>query len=389
MEDNMFQIIKQFINENGLVCYGGIAINAILPKDKQFYDESIDIPDYDFFSPNALEHAKQLAKIFAFNHYENVEAKSAVSIGTYKVFVNFIPVADITQLDEEVFLKIQKNATLINNIYYAPTTYLRMSLYQELSRPYGDISRWEKIYNRLTLLNETKPFHYEINLTQNKIVYNDENYNIYKQLTKMCQKNEFILFGDYGLSFYKMFFPKKYMKQINENKIKQIYILLPDINELLIKLNKIKLKYKIIKYEKEYKFLSHFYEIQINEHSFMYVFQTNSCQSYNKIKYNNKFYNIATIDTILSIYYALEYIDVSTLHIPTLLSYCYLLEQIHSNNKTNVLRRFHLPCIGTQTTIEDIRKDKDIKYKLYRKKKTSKEYQKYFLKYFPKTRKKT
>ena len=91
----------------------------------------------------------------------------------------------------------------------------------------------------------------------------------------------------------------------------------------------------------------------------MYVFQTNSCQSYNKIKYKNKFYNIATIDTILSIYYALEYIDVSTLHIPTLLSYCYLLEQIHSNNKTNVLRRFHLPCIGTQETIEDIRKDKN------------------------------
>ena len=86
---------------------------------------------------------------------------------TYKLFVNFIPVADITQLDEEVFLKIQKNATLKDDVYYAPDTYLRMSLYQELSRPYGDISRWEKIYNRLTLLNETKPFYYEVNLNQN------------------------------------------------------------------------------------------------------------------------------------------------------------------------------------------------------------------------------
>lgn len=389
VEDDMFQIIKKFINENGLVCYGGIAINAILPKDKQFYDESIDIPDYDFFSPNALEHAKQLAKIFALNHYENVEAKSAVSIGTYKVFVNFIPVADITQLDEEVFLKIQKNATLKDDVYYAPDTYLRMSLYQELSRPYGDISRWEKIYNRLTLLNETKPFFYEVNLNQNHIIYNDENDKIYKQLTTLCQKNEFVVFGDYGLSFYKLFFPSKYIKQIDEYKIKQIYVLIPDVNELLKQLDKTTINYKVIKYEKEYKFLNSFYEIQINEHSFMYVFQTNSCQSYNKIKYKNKFYNIATIDTILSIYYALEYIDVSTLHIPTLLSYCYLLEQIHSNNKTNVLRRFHLPCIGTQETIEDIRKDKNKKYKLYRKNKTSKEYQKYFFKYIPKTRKKT
>ena len=41
-----------------LVCYGGTAINALLPPDDQFYDMSIELPDYDFFSPNALKDAK-------------------------------------------------------------------------------------------------------------------------------------------------------------------------------------------------------------------------------------------------------------------------------------------------------------------------------------------
>lgn len=387
IKDNTIDILKDFIRDNGLVCYGGIAINAVLPKDKQFYDDSIDIPDYDFFSPKAMNHAKELAKLYSDNSYENVEAKSAISYGTYKVFVNFIPIADITQIDEEVFIKLQQKSNIIDNIYYSPYTYLRMSLYQELSRPFGDISRWEKIYKRLTLLNETAPFDYNVVLNSDYISFTKENYDIYNQLTKLCQKNNFVLFGDYGLSFYKGFFPKKYQKQINDKKIKKIYILSPTLDEVINSLNRENINYKLVKYEKDYKFISSFYEIVINEISFMYVFLTNSCQSYNMVKFKNKFYNIATIDTILSIYYALEYIDITTIHIPLLLSYCYLLENIHSNNKTNVLKRFHLPCIGNQQTIEDIRKDKHKKYITYRKNKKSEEYQKYFFKYYPKTKK--
>lgn len=382
IQHEIIDILEEFIKQNGLVCYGGIAINSILPKAKQFYDKQLDIPDYDFFSPNALNHAKELASIYAKAGYQNVEAKSAVFYGTYKVFVNFIPIADITNLDIDVFNIIQHKAVLIKNMLYSPPTYLRMSLYQELSRPYGDVSRWEKIYNRLTLLNETHSFHYDVDLTQNNLIYSD----VYDKLVKICVKHKYVLFGDFGLSFYKDYFPNKYKKIIDSKKIKQIYILSDNYKAVLESLKGI--DYKLIPHTNDYKFINSFYEVEINGQSLLYIFTTNSCQSYNKITYKGKSYNIATIDTILSIYYAFEFINESSINIVNTLSYCYLLESIHSNNKTNILRRFYLPCIGHQTTIEDIRKERDKKYTLYKKNKQSDEYKKWFLKYYPKTRKK-
>ena len=78
LQNDIIKILENFIREKGLVCYGGIAINSILPSSKKFYDKKLDIPDYDFFSPNALEDAKELALLYARTGYENVEAKSAL-----------------------------------------------------------------------------------------------------------------------------------------------------------------------------------------------------------------------------------------------------------------------------------------------------------------------
>ena len=40
--------------------------------------------------------------------YEEVEAKAGMHAGTFKVFVNFIPVADITYLVPEIYNKLFK-----------------------------------------------------------------------------------------------------------------------------------------------------------------------------------------------------------------------------------------------------------------------------------------
>ena len=45
----MIDIVREFIETHRVMCYGGTAINNLLPKEDQFYDYSIEIPDYDFF----------------------------------------------------------------------------------------------------------------------------------------------------------------------------------------------------------------------------------------------------------------------------------------------------------------------------------------------------
>jgi hypothetical protein len=153
----IISIVEDFIANKKLVCYGGTAINNILPEDAQFYNKDIELPDYDFYSSNALDDAKALADIYYKAGYEDVEAKSGVHHGTYKVFVNFTGIADITQMEPDLFKAISRNAIIKDRIRYAPPDFLRMAMYLELSRPDGDVSRWEKVQKRLTLLNTHHP----------------------------------------------------------------------------------------------------------------------------------------------------------------------------------------------------------------------------------------
>ena len=50
-------IVEDFLRKKKLVCYGGTAINALLPSDDQFYDPAVELPDYDFFSTTPMDHA--------------------------------------------------------------------------------------------------------------------------------------------------------------------------------------------------------------------------------------------------------------------------------------------------------------------------------------------
>jgi len=366
----LFHLIESFIKERKLICYGGMAINAYLPNEKQFYDKT-DIPDYDCFSPNSIKDAMDLANILS-TRMENIEVKSAMFPDTLKIFINFIPIVDITSLEEDVFYNISKKATRIQDIMYASPNYLKISLYQELSRPLGDISRWEKVYGRLKLLNQSHPLYIpHCSITGKDIPETEENIGINKIIIDLIKENQWITFGDYGLSYYLKYFPKKYKD--TKRVIDIPYILVNSIND-------VKLPFKHTQKLYSFHFCNSFYEIKYNDQAVLYVFITNSCQSYNEV---NGF-NIATIDTILSIYYALSFITIG-INTRKIVSYIYLLENIKSTE--GVCRRFHMPCVGTQTTVEDIRKLRDQKYKLYKKNKSKKIYNMYFFQYKPKTRK--
>ena len=73
----IIKIVEDFLKASHCICYGGTAINNILPEQDKFYNKNLEIPDYDFFSPKALEHAKQLADIYYSHGYVDVEAKQA------------------------------------------------------------------------------------------------------------------------------------------------------------------------------------------------------------------------------------------------------------------------------------------------------------------------
>ena len=134
-------ILEGFLKSKPLICYGGTAINNILPKQDQFYNKDLEIPDYDFYSKTPMDDAIELTNLYADAGYLEVEAKAGVHHGTFKVFVNFTPIADITFLHNVVFDELMKDSIKIAGIKYCSPNFLRMNMFLELSRPAGDVSR--------------------------------------------------------------------------------------------------------------------------------------------------------------------------------------------------------------------------------------------------------
>ena len=151
------EMIEQFLRKKKRVCYGGTAINAILPKKLKFYDEELDLPDYDFFTPDPESDIKELVGSLRKAGFTDVIQRIGMHQGTFKILVNFVPIADITKLDEEFYTVIYKRSIVKNGIHYADPDFLRMNMYLELSRPRGQVGRWEKVYERLVLLNAAFP----------------------------------------------------------------------------------------------------------------------------------------------------------------------------------------------------------------------------------------
>jgi len=149
--------VERFLRRKRRVCYGGQAINALLPKGRQFYDSKYTIPDYDFFSPDMHGDVDDLIKSLEADGFEDITKKLSVHDGTIKVYVNYIPVADCSEMDPELFKIIQQRAKIVSGILYADPDFLRMLMYLELSRPRGQVDRWKKVFERLTLLNHEYP----------------------------------------------------------------------------------------------------------------------------------------------------------------------------------------------------------------------------------------
>ena len=153
----MIKIVREFIETHRVMCYGGTAINNLLPPEDQFYNYSVEIPDYDFFSETPQVHSAKLADRLAKAGFASVEVKPGMHLGTFKVFADYIPVADISHMDTAMFKKLWDDKITKENIHYVSPNFLRMSMYLELSRPKGDVSRWKKVYDRLQSLNKNYP----------------------------------------------------------------------------------------------------------------------------------------------------------------------------------------------------------------------------------------
>ena len=390
----MISIVEQFIKRKKGLCYGGTAINNILPIEDQFYNKDIEVPDYDFYSPNALSDTKELADIFYNLGYTEVEAKTSVHKGTYKVYVNFIPVADITHMDRHLYKTLMRSSIKIFGIHYCPPDFLRMGMYLELSRPAGEVSRWEKVLKRLMLLNKAYPLkgsHCDPKLFRRS--FEKENKymqeNIYDNVKNALIDQGVVFFGGYANQLYSQYMGKRERRIFDKIPDFDVLSEQPEKTAILIKerLDETGIKnVSIINHKGVGEIISPHYEIRIKDETVVFIYEPLACHSYNTIEIGNRKIKIASIDTMLSFYLSFIYADREYYDINRILCMCQYLFDVQERNQLKqkgLLRRFSVNCYGKQHTLDDIRSEKTKKYEELKNKKGTKEYEEYFLRYIP------
>lgn len=372
-------IVHDFLTQNKVMCYGGTAINNLLPKEERFYDPVRDVPDYDFFSKTPQIHAMELADKIAKAGYKLVEVKPGMHLGTFKVYADYTGVADITHLEPHIFDRLWKDSITKDSIHYVPPDFLRMSVYLELSRPRGDVSRWKKVYSRILLLNNHYPIlcpaNYE-EITQ-KLVSPDTR----KTMERTLVDEKIILLGFNASTLQQ--------KGAGAWKLPLDLLVTPDKREETAKKFQHILssegKLKIREAEGFGEIVPPFTDVVDSDDKVLVrVYETNACHSYHTTSGGLR---IASIPTLLQFFLATMYGDDVVREGISQQRYLCTAENLVQMANDDLPRRYKLltpiECMGKQDSIVDIRVRKANIYEKVSKNKQSTEFLKHFFSYVP------
>lgn len=357
-------VVEQFLKKKHRICYGGQAINAYLPAKYKFYDPATSIPDYDFFTPSQHEDIDAIVTALKKAGFEEISVREGMHEGTLKVYVNYIPVADLSVIDPKLYRALSKRATRIDEITYLDANSLRMLMYLELSRPRGEVKRWQKVFERLMLFNEfvsVKECVPSGQLLKNKLTMEQV------QLTvDYVMKEKRVFAGADLLSFYETSMAKKSRSTewVFSHK-KPILFLSSDAKEdarhlfsefLHLSDKKVKIQYYSYK---GLDYLPAVYILHEGGHPLVMVIQHSACHSYYTLPIKGKSsIRIATLDTLITLYFTLGFMNNKYFNIDSM--ECLANHFVQLSMKARKMGdQFMFPfislsCAGHQTTVPSL-----------------------------------
>ena len=317
----------------------------------------------------------ELADIFHSQGFKSIEVKPGAHLLTFKVFVDFTGVADITYLDPAIFKRLWKENIVKEGIHYVSPNFLRMSMYLELSRPRGDVSRWSKVYDRLMLLNK----HYPVGCPPHKDKEPTEITDAERQsIEHVLQTKSLILLGLHAANLHSN-------KRTNVWEVPIDILATPDQYEMAVKM------FTEIFVGRHAKAHAHpAYAELLPEHTdiegannFIYcrIFKTTACHSYHQLRSGMK---VASIPTLLQFFFAFVYADAHYIEgydQNRIICICQRLMDLAASTKRRYKLLTPLDCLGHQETLVEMKSHTgELRESLPRK---SDEFMKFFFTYKP------
>ena len=377
-DDNIIHaidVVEEFLRKKHRLCYGGQAINAHLPAKYKFYDPEFSIPDYDFFTPNHESDIATLVKDLKKAGFTEISVREGMHDGTIKIYVDYIPVADMTLIDSKLYRILSKREYRTDGISYLDANSLRMLMYLELSRPRGEVGRWPKVYERLLLFNEFVPVK-QCKLSRNAfrggLTHQQVNYTI-----SFIIENKRIFAGADLLQFY---------NTALKTKEKGIHWILSSKKPIIFFSPDVLSDSKILR--EEFSFLvdqtrksqdgdktpitiktysSHGVDIipsmKVITHgkkSLVFIIDQTACHSYFNIPVaDNKVMRIASMDTLITLYFGLGLFDSKFYNMGSMECLANNLVKINIESRKDGADNFAFPfisvkCAGHQTSLPSL-----------------------------------
>lgn len=204
------KIITQFITDRKLIIYGGTAMDYALRLhgDQIYPDEVLTVPDLDFYSPDSVKDAYDLADILYAAGYSESRAFGATYVTTMRVDIadnHFL--ADISYIPRNVFDKLPWIE--YNGVRIIDPIFQKVDIHSSLSFPFDNppreviFARWRKDISRYNLLHKYYPtptiagkfikptpitFAYSADMIMSGIAAYGVIYSAYRELIKSLSK---------------------------------------------------------------------------------------------------------------------------------------------------------------------------------------------------------
>jgi hypothetical protein len=265
-------------------------------------------------------------------------------------------------LDTDIFDRLWKEDIVRDGIHYVSPNFLRMSMYLELSRPRGDVSRWKKVYERLQLLNKQYPMVCPMRAEEERPELAEAQR---KKIMSILKNRNTVLLGITASQIHEGKGPKwsapvtilaepKTIESVTEGKTTET----EDGSDILP---------------------AHTDILDEDGNIFIRIHETAACHSYHEMANGIK---VASIPTMLQFALAYMYSGVSEAEITHLMCVSQRLVDL-ANHKEK--RRYALltptACLGEQDSLVDMKRQKAELYDKLSNDKTSAEFLKYFFTY--------
>jgi hypothetical protein len=308
-------IVEGFLKKSRRLCYGGQAINAYMPDKHKFYDPLKNIPDYDFLTPSGSEDIRHLVRAFKEAGFTEIGVRPGMHKGTTKIYINYIAVADVTEINADFYKQLYERSRTINNIQYVDPNTLRMMMYLEMSRPRGEVERWEKVFQRLELLNRYVPIACGSAEKKGRAprAVSKESKAIRKHLFDFVVYEQRVLVGADIVSFYRQRLrrgPLQIDWFINKTQPVVFYsdAAEQDAAVLLGQLGKYGAKVTVEAIPSEAEFFPQVVLISVNGDVVCGIIQETACHAYNIVELDSgKALRIGSFDTMIALYVSLTF----------------------------------------------------------------------------------